>query len=228
MKILYAEDELAMSEAVTEILKRKNYVVDAVYDGQEALDYILTEDNVYDGIILDVMMPKKSGIEVLKEVRRRGIETPILLLTAKSEIADRVEGLDSGADDYLSKPFAMPELIARVGALTRRKGTLLPDDLSSGNVTLSRTSFELSANGESVRLSRKEFLMMEMLMKSREQPVSTETFMTRIWGYDSEAEVNVVWVYISYLRKKLTALGANIQISALRGRGYILEDIKNA
>ncbi len=227
MKILYAEDERAMSEAVTEILKHKNYIVDAVYDGEEALDYIFS-DSHYDGIILDVMMPKKSGIEVLKEIRSRGVGTPVLLLTAKSEIADKVEGLNSGADDYLAKPFAMPELIARVGALVRRQGEIIPDDMTAGNVTLSRNSFELKTASGEIRLSKKEFLMMEMLMKSREHPVSTESFMTRIWGYDSEAEVNVVWVYISYLRKKLAALGANIQISALRGRGYILEETKNA
>ena len=228
MKILYAEDEPAMSEAVTEILKRKNYIVDAVYDGQEALDYILADGSAYDGIILDVMMPKKSGIEVLKEIRRRGIDTPVLMLTAKAEISDRVEGLDSGADDYLPKPFAMPELISRVGALTRRKGTLLPDDLKAGGVTLSRTSFELSTKSGSIRLSRKEFLMLEMLMKNPGQPISTDACMTRIWGYDSEAEINVVWVYISYLRKKLSALDADVQISALRGRGYILEVSGNA
>ena len=227
MKLLYAEDEPAMSEAVTEILRHKNYIVDAVYDGEEALDYIFSETH-YDGIILDVMMPKKSGMEVLTEMRRRGIGTPVLLLTAKSEIADRVEGLNAGADDYLPKPFAMPELIARVGALVRRSGEMIPDNLTAGNVTLNRTTFELSTAAGSIRLSKKEYLMMEMLMKSREQPVSTESFMTRIWGYDSEAELNVVWVYISYLRKKLAALGADIRISALRGRGYILEESKNA
>ncbi len=227
MKLLYAEDEPAMSEAVTEILRHKNYIVDAVYDGEEALDYIFSETH-YDGIILDVMMPKKSGMEVLTEMRRRGIGTPVLLLTAKSEIADRVEGLNAGADDYLPKPFAMPELIARVGALVRRSGEMIPDNLTAGSVTLNRTTFELSTAAGSIRLSKKEYLMMEMLMKSREQPVSTESFMTRIWGYDSEAELNVVWVYISYLRKKLAALGADIRISALRGRGYILEESKNA
>ncbi len=225
MKLLYAEDERAMSEAVTEILKHKNYIVDAVYDGEEALDYILS-DIRYDGIILDVMMPKMSGIEVLKEIRSKGIGTPVLLLTAKSEVPDKVEGLNAGADDYLAKPFAMPELIARVGALVRRQGEIIPDNLQTGNVTLNRTSFELSTSAGSIRLSKKEYLMMEMLMKSREQPVSTESFMDRIWGYDSEAEVNVVWVYISYLRKKLGALNADIQISALRGRGYILTEAK--
>ncbi|MBQ1389339.1 MAG: response regulator transcription factor [Clostridia bacterium] len=227
MKLLYAEDEMAMSEAVTEVLKRRNYIVDSVYDGEEALDYI-DAGIQYDGIILDVMMPKRSGIEVLKEIRRRGMSTPVLLLTAKSEVADKVEGLNAGADDYLAKPFAMPEFVARVAALVRRRGEMIPDDLTAGNVTLNRSTFELSTSKGEIRLSKKEYLMMEMLMKSHEHPVSTESFMDRIWGYDSEAEVNVVWVYISYLRKKLAALGANIQISALRGRGYVLEEIRNA
>ncbi len=226
MKILYAEDEKAMSEAVTEILRHKNYIIDAVYDGEEAMDFLMSEK--YDGVILDVMMPKMSGIEVLKEMRRQGITTPVLLLTAKGEVADKVEGLNAGADDYLSKPFAMPELVARVGALVRRSGDIIPDDLRMGNVTLNRTSYELSTSSGSLRLSKKEYLMMEMMMKSKDRPVSTEGFMTRIWGYDSEAEVNVVWVYISYLRKKLSALNADIQISALRGRGYILEASRNA
>ncbi len=223
MKILYAEDETALSEAVTEILRHKNYVVDAVYDGEEAMDYIMSDK--YDGIILDVMMPKMSGIDVLKTIRSMGISTPVLLLTAKGEVSDKVEGLNAGADDYLAKPFAMPELIARVGALTRRTGEIIPDNMTVGNVTLSRTLYELSTPSGEVRLSKKEYQMMEMLMKSKDRPISTDSFMTRIWGYDSEAEINVVWVYISYLRKKLQSLDADIQISALRGRGYILEAV---
>lgn len=223
MKLLYAEDERAMSEAVSEILRHKNYIVDAVYDGREALDYIMNDK--YDGVILDVMMPKMSGLQVLDAMRRSGINTPVLLLTAKGEISDKVEGLNAGADDYLTKPFAMPELIARVGALVRRSGDMIPDIITMGNVKLDRTSYELTSDGGTLRLSKKEYLMMEMLMKSKDRPVSTESFMTRIWGYDSEAEINVVWVYISYLRKKLAALNANIQISALRGRGYILEAV---
>ncbi len=223
MKILYAEDEKALSEAVTEILRHKHYVVDAVFDGEEAMDYIMSEK--YDGIILDVMMPRMSGIEVLKTIRSMGIGTPVLLLTAKGEVADKVEGLNAGADDYLAKPFAMPELIARVGALTRRTGELIPDNIKLGNVTLDRNLYELSTPSGEVRLSKKEYQMMEMLMKSKDRPISTDAFMTRIWGYDSEAEINVVWVYISYLRKKLQSLDADIQISALRGRGYILEAV---
>ena len=223
MKLLYAEDERAMSEAVSEILRHKNYIVDAVYDGREALDYIMNDK--YDGVILDVMMPKMSGLQVLDAMRRSGINTPVLLLTAKGEISDKVEGLNAGADDYLTKPFAMPELIARVGALVRRSGDMIPDIITMGNVKLDRASYELTSDGGTLRLSKKEYLMMEMLMKSKDRPVSTESIMTRIWGYDSEAEINVVWVYISYLRKKLAALNANIQISALRGRGYILEAV---
>lgn len=215
-----------MSDAVTEILRHKNYIVDAVYDGQEAMDYIMSEQ--YDGIILDVMMPKMSGIQVLTAIRKMGISTPVMLLTAKSEISDKVEGLNSGADDYLAKPFAMPELIARVGALVRRSGEFIPDELIMGNVRLNRSSYELSSPSGAIRLSKKEYLMMEMLMQNKERPISTERFMTRVWGYESEAEINVVWVYISYLRKKLAALNADIQISALRGRGYVLEAAKNA
>lgn len=215
-----------MSDAVTEILRHKNYIVDAVYDGQEAMDYIMSE--TYDGIVLDVMMPKLSGIQVLNTIRQMGISTPVMLLTAKSEVADKVEGLNAGADDYLSKPFAMPELVARVGALVRRSGGFVPDELTMGNIKLNRSSYELSSPNGDIRLSKKEYLMMEMLMQSKERPISTEGFMTRVWGYDSEAEMNVVWVYISYLRKKLAALDANIQISALRGRGYVLEALKNA
>ena len=223
MKILYAEDETALSDAVTEILRHKNYIVDAVFNGQDAMDYIMSEK--YDGIILDVMMPQMSGIDVLRTIRSMGINTPVLLLTAKGEVSDKVEGLNAGADDYLAKPFAMPELIARVGALTRRTGEIIPDNMTMGNVTLNRTLYELSTPSGDVRLSKKEYLMMEMLMKSKDRPISTDSFMTRIWGYDSEAEINVVWVYISYLRKKLQSLDADIQISALRGRGYILEAV---
>ncbi len=215
-----------MSDAVAEILRHKNYLVDAVYDGQEAMDYIMNE--TYDGIILDVMMPKMSGIQVLSTIRKKGISTPVMLLTAKGEVSDKVEGLNEGADDYLSKPFAMPELVARVGALVRRSGSFIPDELTVGNIRLNRSSYELSSPNGDIRLSKKEYLMMEMLMQNKERPISTESFMTRVWGYESEAEMNVVWVYISYLRKKLAALDANIQISALRGRGYVLEAVKNA
>ncbi|MGN0447812.1 MAG: response regulator transcription factor [Acutalibacteraceae bacterium] len=224
MRLLLAEDEKELSKALCAVLKHNNYSVDPVYDGQDALDYGLCEN--YDGIILDIMMPKKNGLEVLNELRKNGVSTPVLILTAKSEIEDKITGLDTGADDYLTKPFAMGELLARIRALTRRKSEFSPNLLSFGNLSLNRESFELSVGDESVRLGNKEFQMIEMLLSNPGRLISTEQFMERIWGYETEAEINVVWVYISYLRKKLTALGANLEIKAVRGVGYTLEEIK--
>ena len=222
MRLLLAEDEKELSAALTAVLEHNHYSVDAVYDGQDALDYALTEN--YDGIILDIMMPKKSGLEVLAELRRSNINTPILMLTAKSEVNDRVTGLDTGADDYLTKPFAMSELLARIRAMTRRRSEFSPNVLSMGRITLNRANFELSGEKASYRLGNKEFQMLEMLMSNPGRLISTEQFMERIWGYDTEAEVNVVWVYISYLRKKLAALDAGVEIRATRGVGYSLEE----
>ena len=224
MKLLYAEDEIAMSEAVTDILTYHKYTVDAVYDGADALYY--AENEKYDGIILDVMMPKMSGLEVLTALRQKGINTPVLLLTAKGEISDRIEGLDAGADDYLPKPFAMGELLARVRAMLRRREDFTPDILTMGNVSLNRQSYALSCGGEAVVLPKLEYQMMELLMLNRGLFLSTEDLLTKIWGYDTEAEIGVVWVYISYLRKRLAAMGANIELRAKRGVGYRLEDIK--
>ena len=223
MKLLLAEDEHALSEAIVLILEHNNYSVDAVYDGQEALDYILSEH--YDGILLDIMMPKMDGLTVLRRLREQGIKTPVMMLTAKSEVRDRVEGLDLGADDYLPKPFAMAELLARVRALTRRSGEYVPNTLSMGDTSLDRDRFELRCGDNVLRLSKKEYQMMEMLMLNRGRLLSTEQFMSRVWGYDSDAEINVVWVYISYLRKKLSQLGSRLQIAAVRGRGYVLEEL---
>lgn len=221
MRILLAEDERELSNALCAILRHNNYSVDAVYDGQDALDYGLTAN--YDGIILDIMMPKKDGLDVLKQLRAENVTTPILMLTAKSELDDRVLGLDTGADDYLSKPFAMKELLARVRAMTRRKSEFSPNVLKLGNITLNRSNFELSNGETSFRLGNKEFQVMEMLMNGSDRWISAEQFMERIWGYDTESESNVVWVYISYLRKKLTALDAGVEIKMLRGAGYRLE-----
>ena len=222
MRLLLAEDEKELSAALTAVLEHNHYSVDAVYDGQDALDYALTEN--YDGIILDIMMPKKSGLEVLAELRRSNINKPILMLTAKSEVNDRVTGLDTGADDYLTKPFAMSELLARIRAMTRRRSEFSPNVLSMGRITLNRANFELSGEKASYRLGNKEFQMLEMLMSNPGRLISTEQFMERIWGYDTEAEVSVVWVYISYLRKKLAALDAGVEIRATRGVGYSLEE----
>lgn len=223
MRLLLAEDEQALSKALTAILERNNYSVDAVFDGQAALAYL--ESDNYDGVILDIMMPKKDGITVLRELRSRGSRVPVLLLTAKSEIDDKVLGLDAGANDYLTKPFHSRELLARIRAMTRTQ-TVQPDALFQlGNITLNRAAFDLSSPTGSFRLSNKEFQMMELLMANPRSLISSERFLEKIWGYDSETEINVVWVYISYLRKKLTALHANIQIKAIRNAGYTLEEM---
>lgn len=221
MRLLLAEDEKELSNALVAILKHNNYSVDAVYDGEEALAYL--ETDIYDGAILDIMMPKMDGITVLKEIRKQGNAVPVLLLTAKSEIDDRVEGLDSGADDYLTKPFATKELLARIRAMTRRQAQTTDSILKFENLTLNRSTYELASETTSLKLANKEFQMMEMLMTNAGRVISAEQFMDKIWGYGSEAEMNVVWVYISYLRKKLNMLEANVQIKATRGIGYSLE-----
>ena len=268
MRLLLAEDEEDLSRALVAVLKHNNYSVDAVYDGAEALDYIENSDN-YDGVILDIMMPKMDGITVLKTIRSHGNSVPVLMLTAKAEIDDRVEGLDSGADDYLTKPFSMKELMARIRAMTRRKADTTDSVLTFGDITLDRSTYMLtgpasiknvvgqasekrgagnqstgtqstekqiagtqSAETQStekqsagnqtngIRLANKEYQMLEMLMTNPGQIISADQFMDRIWGYDSEAEQNVVWVYISYLRKKLASVGSAAQIKATRGVGY--------
>lgn len=224
MRLLLAEDEKDLSKALVAILKHNNYSVDAVFDGQDALDYLEAEN--YDGAILDIMMPKVDGITVLKKIRAAGKSLPVLMLTAKSEIDDRVLGLDSGADDYLTKPFATDELLARIRAITRRQAEVTDNILSFGNVKLNRTTYELSGDNASFRLANKEFQMMEMLMANPHILISSERFFEKIWGYDNEAEINVVWVYISFLRKKLVAIGADVAIKVTRNVGYTLEEKK--
>lgn len=221
MKLLYAEDEIEMSEAVLDILTYHKYVVDAVYDGEEALSYANAEQ--YDGIILDIMMPKKSGLEVLTELRKEGCRTPVLLLTAKAEVEDRIEGLDAGADDYLPKPFAMGELLARVRAMLRRREEFTPDILTCGDLSLNLHNYELSSNGEKTVLSNLEYRLMELLMLNQGIYLSSEDILVKVWGYDTEAEIGTVWVYISYLRKKLLMLGSKVEIRAKRNIGYTLE-----
>ena len=221
MRLLLAEDERELSEALVTVLRRNNYSVDAVYDGQAALDYL--EAAEYDGAILDIMMPKMDGITVLRRIREQGNAVPVLLLTAKTEVDDRVTGLDAGADDYLGKPFAMKELLARIRAMTRRQPEIPRNVLEFGNLILDRATFELKCGKEFIRLANKEFQMLEMLMSNPGQIISTDRFMEKVWGYDSETEINVVWVYISYLRKKLSAVKADVQIKAVRNQGYSLE-----
>ncbi len=221
MKLLYAEDEPAMAEAVTDILRYHNYSVDAVDNGRDALDYALSEP--YDGIILDVMMPKLSGLEVLRRLRQEGCRTPVLLLTAKSEVEDRIEGLDSGADDYLPKPFAMGELLARVRAMLRRREEFTPNTLVCGDLELDQQNALLRCGNRSVVLPKLEYQLMEVLMLNRGICLSTEDLLVKVWGYETEADVGVVWVYLSYLRKRLTALGSTVEIKVRRGVGYTLE-----
>lgn len=221
MRLLLAEDERDLADALEAMLKHNNYSVDVVNNGQDALDYLMLDD--YDGAILDVMMPQMDGVTVVKKLRENKKSTPVLLLTAKSEIEDKVYGLDSGADDYLTKPFVTRELLARVRSMTRRQATFTSNVLELGNVSLSKHTFELSTEKDKVRLSNKEYQMMEMLMRNPGNVIQTEQFLEKIWGYDSDSEINVVWVNISYLRKKLKALDANVQIKATRNVGYTLE-----
>lgn len=222
MRILLAEDERSLSRAVVALLEKNNYSADAVYDGQEALEYL--EAGNYDALILDLMMPKMDGLTVLRTLREQGNPIPVLILTAKSEVDDKVLGLDTGANDYLTKPFSTQELMARIRAMTRSQtGGQVTSRLTFGNITLDQATFEFSSPAGSFRLANKEFQMMEMLMRNPRQIIPTERFLERIWGYDSEVELSVVWVYISYLRKKLSALRSNIQIKVTRNAGYSLE-----
>lgn len=221
MRLLLAEDEKALSKALVTILTHNHFSVDAVYNGQDALDYLL--GGCYDGAILDIMMPKMDGLSVLKELRRTNKTLPVLMLTAKTEIDDRVLGLDSGADDYLGKPFDVKELLARIRAMLRRKGGAADNVLAFSDITLNRSTFELSSPRGAFRLGNKEFQMIEILMNNPSNVISAEIFMEKIWGYECDTEINVVWTYISYLRKKIAALSDKVQIKAIRNLGYALE-----
>lgn len=224
MRLLVAEDERSLSKALITILEKSGYLADAVYDGAEALEHLKTGN--YDGVILDLMMPKVDGLTVLKRLRAEGNTIPVLILTAKSEIDDKVEGLDCGANDYLTKPFSTKELLARIRAMTRVSMSSVDSVLHAGNITLNQASHELSSPTGSFRLTNKEFQVMEFLMSNPKNLIPTERFLEKIWGYESNVEINVVWAYISYLRKKLTALNADIQIKATRNTGYSLEGIE--
>lgn len=223
MRLLLAEDEGSLARAIVTILKKNHYEAESVDNGVDALDYLATGD--YDGAILDIMMPGMDGIAVLQEARKRGLKLPILMLTAKSEVSDKVLGLDSGANDYLTKPFAAQELLARIRAMTRAHEHQTTSRLTMGNITLNQTSFELSSPFGSFKLASKEYQMMELLLSNPKTLISAERFLEKIWGYEKDVAVNVVWVYISYLRKKLTSLRADIQIKATRNAGYSLEEI---
>lgn len=220
MKLLLAEDEPAMSEAVTDILEYHRYQVDAVFDGKEALDYIHAGD--YDGIVMDIMMPGLTGLEVLKQIRKEGNRMPVLLLTAKSQIEDRIEGLDAGADDYLPKPFAMGELLARIRAMLRRREEYQPDVRQFGDLVLDSGSSELRCGDRKVTLPKVEYQMMEVLMLNHGIYLSSEDLLEKVWGYDTDADIGAVWVYISYLRKRIAAVGSGVKITAKRNIGYTL------
>ncbi|MGI5883438.1 MAG: response regulator transcription factor [Candidatus Spyradocola sp.] len=221
MRILVADDEPEMTRALEALLTREHFSVDTVHDGRDALQYGLAQN--YDCLVLDIMMPGMDGIEVLRALRQKNVSTPVLLLTAKAQVEDRIAGLNSGADDYLPKPFHTGEFLARVRALTRRGQAYTPSVLTCGNISLDCSTFSLRCGTSSLRLGSKEFQMLELLLRRQGRCISTEEFMERIWGYDSEAEINVVWAYISYLRRKLEAVGANVRIQARRGQGYALE-----
>lgn len=223
MRILLADDEVSLARALVHILENNNFSAEAVYNGEDALAYL--ESGCYDAAILDVMMPKMDGIQVLKKIREKGITVPVLMLTAKSEIEDKVEGLDSGANDYLTKPFDTRELLARLRAITRSV-QIADTKLSFGNITLDRANFTLSSPNGNFRLANKEFQMMELFISNPQNLLSTGRLMEKIWGYETNSEINVVWVYISYLRKKLTALKADVHIKSYRNSGYSLEKIQ--
>lgn len=219
MRLLLAEDEKELSNAITAILKHNNYSVDQVYDGESALDY-LSSCQEYDGAILDIMMPKMDGITVLKTVRSKGLSTPVIMLTAKSELDDKVIGLDAGADDYLTKPFEMKELLARIRSITRRSGELALSSLTYKDLILDRKNYSLSSHGKTIPLKSKEYQMIEMLLTSPGTIISPELFLEKIWGLDTLNDINIVWVNISYLRKKLKTLGSEVTIKATRNVGY--------
>ncbi len=221
MKLLYAEDEPALSEAVVDYLTYHKYIVDAVYDGVAAYNCAMLDD--YDGIILDIMMPKRNGLEVLSELRRNGCKTPVLLLTAKTQVEDRIHGLDSGADDYLPKPFDMGELIARIRAMLRRREEYHPDLIRFGDLTLNMRSGEISVGDRSYQLPKQEYRLMEQLMLNHTMYLSTEDLLVKAWGYNTETDINSVWLYISYLRKRLSAMNSKVKIISKRNIGYKLE-----
>ncbi|MDE6501706.1 MAG: response regulator transcription factor [Ruminococcus sp.] len=222
MKLLIVEDEMQLADALTEILRRNMYTVDTVYDGIDGLDNALT--GIYDGIILDIMLPRMNGIEILRNIRKEKIQTPVLLLTARSEVEDKIKGLDCGADDYLTKPFVTGELLARIRAMTRRKGEILDDNkLEYNGLELNKNMCAIVYGRNDVKLSLKEYHIMEMLISNPHQILPKERIIEKIWGYESDVEYNNIEVYISFLRKKIAVLSAPVQIKTARGIGYSLE-----
>lgn len=221
MRILIAEDDPKLRKSLVHIFEHNHYAVDGVDNGMDAFEFAST--GAYDGLVLDIMMPGLDGVTVLQKLRACGITTPALFLTARTEIHQRIEGLDAGADDYLPKPFSTQELLARVRAMLRRKDTFTPDLLTVGMLTLNRSTYELQCNGQLLPLSGKEFQVMEMLMCNPGQILTAEQLITHIWGWDTNVDTSVVWVHISNIRKKIDALGAQVSIRFVRNAGYVLE-----
>lgn len=223
MRILIVEDELPLAQALAELLKKENYITDIVSDGKTGLDYALS--GTYDVILLDIMLPKMDGLAVLREIRSNRISTPVMLLTAKYQISDKVAGLDLGADDYLTKPFSTDELLARVRALGRRKGEVMDDTLSFSDVTLNLKLCELKGPAGNVSLGLKEFQLLELLMRNSDQIVTKDSIIEKIWSFDGDVEYNNVEVYVSFLRKKLSYVSDHARIKTVRGIGYKMEDV---
>ena len=218
MNVLFVDDEKDLTSALSAILMQHNYTVDCAYNGEDGLEYALS--GIYDVIVLDVMMPKMNGFEMLKRLRAKKIETPVLMLTAKADVSDKIDGLNIGADDYITKPFDTQELLARIKALLRRGSQYKDNALSVGNTVLDRDTFELVVGDKKIALGKKEFQIMEILMINAGKCVEKERLIEKIWGYDSDAEYNTIEVYISFLRKKLAAIGSSAEIRSLRGIGY--------
>ncbi len=224
MRLLIAEDDTKLLKSLKHIFESNKYMVDAVSNGIDAYDF--AETGEYDGIVLDIMMPGMDGVEVLKRLRAHGISTPVLFLTARTEVSERVEGLDAGADDYLPKPFSTQELLARVRAMLRRKDNYAPEIIEVNGLTLNRSTYELSFAGQACSLSGREYQIMEMLMQRPNFVVTSDEFLSHVWGWNSEVDVSVIWVHISNIRKKLTLMNAPIEIRFVRGAGYKLEVVK--
>ena len=221
MRILLAEDERDLSRALVALFQKNKYSVDCAYDGEEALK--LLDADVYDCAVLDIMMPKVDGLTVLKTIRQKGSKIPVIILTAKTELDDMIEGLDSGADDYLTKPFSVKELLARIRAITRRSTESGNSILTFEGLSLNRANYLLFTKDGEIRLTGKEYQMMEMLLAGAQKVVSTNAFMEKIWGFNTDTDISVVWVYVSYLRTKLKKLKAQVEIKAMRNEGYRLE-----
>ncbi|MBO4251725.1 MAG: response regulator transcription factor [Clostridia bacterium] len=218
MNILIVDDERDLVSALSAILKQHNYAVDCAYNGEDGLEFAMS--GIYDVVILDVMMPKMDGFEVLKRIRTKNITTPVIMLTAKSDVSDKIDALNGGADDYITKPFDAQELIARIKALLRRGAKIADNSLKVGNTILDRDTYEIVANGKKISLGKKEFQILEILMLNANKRVEKERLIEKIWGYDSEAEYNTVEVYVSFLRKKLAAINSDAEIRSVRGIGY--------